>query len=458
MKQLTYGNNYATLNINYNSRLQITQFIGPAGLKGEFQYYDDGRIRFAKDLLSPIGKSVFDRSYEYDHMGRLAQALSGAEARGESPADGPYKQTYQRDVWGNLVARPINLFWGHDNGGYEGSFVNDRNQNWTYDVAGNVIQGAEGGGSYDAAGRKTSGPFIISLSYDGDGRFMRREEVHGFPTYSRTTYFIRSSVLGGKVVTEVDSSGQKQQAYVYANGELLVKQFMIVTQNRLSWQVQNPVTGGRREFNVGNAFGGGEYDPLGAITYYADPYESNPDPTYENTDGNRPLYYDDGNPFIPEGGCELDGMPVSCNFLLRRIENGPFQSQIPTGFTSRVVHMGPGIFVGQYFFGIDVNSDTEGWVAGSNGVVLHTTDQGKTWSEIKAALARHNNWFTDIKFIDTIHGWIVSTNGMIIYTRDGGSSWSEEYRKSGALFRKMASTSQGLFVVGDEMIILRRGL
>jgi len=113
---------------------------------------------------------------------------------------------------------------------------------------------------------------------------------------------------------------------------------------------------------------------------------------------------------------------------------------------------------GQYLFGIDFNGDAAGWVVGSDGVVLHTTDQGKTWSEISAALTRRNNWFTDIKFIDTIHGWIASTDGMIIYTRDGGSSWSEEYRNSSALFRKMASTPQGLFVAGDEKIILRRGL
>ena len=53
-----------------------------------YDYYSDGQLRFSSDLLD----HKFDRFYSYDHMARLVQAFSGAEARGEPATDDrPYK-------------------------------------------------------------------------------------------------------------------------------------------------------------------------------------------------------------------------------------------------------------------------------------------------------------------------------------------------------------------------------
>ena len=104
LKHVLYGSG-RNLNIGYNSRLQMTSFafsVNGTSISGsEFQYYADGRVKFSHDLGNP----AFDRSYGYDHVGRLTLATTGTEARGGTVQDGPYHQSYHYDVWDNLLSR-----------------------------------------------------------------------------------------------------------------------------------------------------------------------------------------------------------------------------------------------------------------------------------------------------------------------------------------------------------------
>src|SRR5262249_1676451 len=85
-RQINYGNGRVE-SFTYNSRLKVAHYEIPAGggfgaaMSLDYQYYDDGRFKYSHNLLD----NRFDRSYEYDHVGRLTKALSGAEARGEPP-------------------------------------------------------------------------------------------------------------------------------------------------------------------------------------------------------------------------------------------------------------------------------------------------------------------------------------------------------------------------------------
>jgi YD repeat-containing protein len=130
LKQMKYGSNI-NLNIGYNRRMNMSSFIG--GFGSEFEYWADGRIKFASNMVNP----GFDRSYSYDQVGRLTEAKTGSEARGGSAADGPYKQSYQYDVWDNLLRR-TNRYWSQSEDLYTAGYVNDRNVEWQYDEAGNV--------------------------------------------------------------------------------------------------------------------------------------------------------------------------------------------------------------------------------------------------------------------------------------------------------------------------------
>jgi len=87
VKALTYGNS-TTLSLSYNNRTQLTHYsvggvrsyasasIQPEG--GDFQYYADGRVKFASDLRTDAtAYGLHDRAYSYDHAARLKEAYSG---------------------------------------------------------------------------------------------------------------------------------------------------------------------------------------------------------------------------------------------------------------------------------------------------------------------------------------------------------------------------------------------
>ena len=77
-------------------------------------------------------------------------------------------------------------------------------------------------------------------------------------------------------------------------------------------------------------------------------------------------------------------------------------------------------------FFVDVN---HGWIAGSNGTLLVTSDGGQTWQKAKK-FTGDNIW--DVYFSDTKNGWLLcerdiysarSPHSYLLQTRDGGSNW-----------------------------------
>ncbi len=66
---------------------------------------------------------------------------------------------------------------------------------------------------------------------------------------------------------------------------------------------------------------------------------------------------------------------------------------------------------------------TTGWVAGSNGTVLNTTNAGTTWTGQTTNTTANIN---GIYFANTTTGWIVGNGGVIKKTTDGGTTWTSE--------------------------------
>jgi photosystem II stability/assembly factor-like uncharacterized protein len=62
-----------------------------------------------------------------------------------------------------------------------------------------------------------------------------------------------------------------------------------------------------------------------------------------------------------------------------------------------------------------------GWAAGWSGTILHTTDGGETWKQVKTAAA---SWsLTSIHFIDAQNGYLSGFAGQLLRTKDGGATW-----------------------------------
>jgi YD repeat-containing protein len=327
IKGLSYGNG-RTLVVTYNSRLQVESYQIPGVIATQYRYTttptspdDDGLVKFAQDLTQV--NSLFDRAYRYDHVGRLTEALTGSEAQGGAAQDGPYYQSFGYDVWDNLTSRG-GRHWSQPADGYTADYTNGRNDAWTYDADGRPTREDDLHHTYDAPGRmvNTSRPgprpsLTITADYDGDGRRLKRTAAG-----EGTTYFLSSSVLGGRVMVELTSingAWRKRRGYVYLGAEMIAEQDSGLFGDRRSvrWLHTDPVTGRRRGTTVNGTVTSlaTEPDPLGVDAGAVDPYLSG---DAGAGGGESDLVYPKyGDALNLSSGCFVDGQLMSCDSAIR---------------------------------------------------------------------------------------------------------------------------------------------
>jgi RHS repeat-associated protein len=260
LKQMNYSNG-RTLSLQYDNRLRPTSWSIPGVLRMQYLYEggNGSRVEFARNQ----DDETLDRSYQYDHVGRLIGSHSGNEARiaiGEQVPllyNGPYSQGYTYDQWGNITARQG---WGGDNPVFTGSYVNNKRVGSTYDAAGNLT--ADGGltYTYDAVGRQLTANFTgFSLQQYYDGNGLRAKKIEN----GVVTLYLSSSVLGGQIVSEMNGGGAVQRGYVYLGSQLVAVQ----QSNAVSWVHQDPVVKSKRVTNGSEAVVSTvELDPWGGNT------------------------------------------------------------------------------------------------------------------------------------------------------------------------------------------------
>jgi YD repeat-containing protein len=343
LKKMTYGNGMRT-SLSYDAMLRVEQFKveaqnqpGGASTKmlKQYSYYADGLPGMADDGRADL----FDRAFSYDHVGRLKEAYTGGEARAflnQTPggvADGPFRQSYGYNVWGDMTGRS-NRFWSRSDT-FGASYVNGRRHdpNWQYDLAGNVLNDTALLYIYDAAGHNRgvsdNSTVWVEQLHDGDGQAVRRVEErldpNGQPAGTETTFYVRSAALGGRVVLELNGQGVKAKGKVYLGGELIAEQFAGV-----EWKHQEPVTGSRGESQADGSFEtGAEFDPLGVDVGRFDPFLAAPTepPATELPSLLR-------GPGVPSGRCTWDVIPILCDQAVALLGRGaavvaPSQTTIP---------------------------------------------------------------------------------------------------------------------------------
>jgi RHS repeat-associated protein len=160
------------------------------------------------------------------------------------------------DKWGNITSKEG---WGGENPAYTASYTNNRRDGLQYDAAGNLTNDGGQNFVYDATGQQSSASYtgyLLQQDYDGDGRRVKKSEN------GTTRYYLRSSVLGGQVVAEMDTSGTWMRGYVYQGGILLA-----VQAGGVNWVHQDPVTKSQRiTDNLGSVVSTVELDPWGGDT------------------------------------------------------------------------------------------------------------------------------------------------------------------------------------------------
>ncbi len=121
-------------------------------------------------------------------------------------------------------------------------------------------------------------------THDGDGvgvKSVTTSQQNGGTPVTTATFYLRSTVLGGRTISEYDSAGTRQKAYVYAGGELLAQQERIIdpitggSTTRLFWQHNNPLNGdGLITDFQGTNLGRITVDPTGVDLGDSDPFST----------------------------------------------------------------------------------------------------------------------------------------------------------------------------------------
>ncbi|MCB0720090.1 MAG: T9SS type A sorting domain-containing protein [Bacteroidetes bacterium] len=94
------------------------------------------------------------------------------------------------------------------------------------------------------------------------------------------------------------------------------------------------------------------------------------------------------------------------------------------------------------------------WAAGDAGTVLHSTNNGTTWTVQPTGIQLD---LTGISFVDANAGWAVGADnfgGIIINTDDGGASWNEQTPPTSGIWRAVDFvTASAGWIVGDRNIL-----
>jgi hypothetical protein len=271
--------------------------------------------------------------------------MTGVESNDDGVA-GAYWQSYSYDVWSNMASR-TGGFWSQNDNDYESYDTRGRNIGWEYDADGRLISRNEPAPdtlpyvplrqSYDAAGRLTlttqttstqdpttqqiyTGQNTRTELYDGDGTGIMEATDTG------TTYYLRSSVLGGQVIAEYDGQGNRQNEYLYAGGVKVIRQASGQVSG-LFWQHQNPVTGDLMETDGQGVVAAKEtLDPTGVSVEDSDPFTP---PAGGGGDEGLTQGQMDGRfaQLLPSsmggaGQCSIDGIQVGCGLVNTVLSTG----------------------------------------------------------------------------------------------------------------------------------------
>lgn len=92
-----------------------------------------------------------------------------------------------------------------------------------------------------------------------------------------------------------------------------------------------------------------------------------------------------------------------------------------------------------------------GWVVGSNGTVLYTTNRGDSW---QSGTTNTTETLYAVDMVNGREGWTVGSSGLILQTTDGGLTWLRQMTRSSETLRAIVMRANTGWAVGDRGTIL----
>lgn len=346
-KTITY-NTLESAQISYSSRMLPAHYELTNKASVNYSYNNDGN----PNEITGLSDAKLHQTFKYDFLGRKTWAK--ADGGGSDPQQ--FDLLYAHSAFGHMTNKQGG-YWFASSSGYAATYQDDRittaNQagtplRVTYDNSGNTLQTekdpnnnntwqlADGPFRYDVMGQVTgegtvsgSNPDQIRF-YDGDGA-----PVKLAPGGTTASYYVRSSALGGQVLTTLGGSGGKLTTEVFANGEILATQCVgcgATGQDLVKSQRRDPY----RTLDLSQSVY--MMDPLGIRVQPATQQQIN------GGQGQQPPPVNPGNYYsastIDAFGtannamtCRLEGRPVPCDKFFRDAANGGVDERISVSTT-----------------------------------------------------------------------------------------------------------------------------
>jgi len=361
LKEMTYSStDSAKVSYDFDAALRPVSYEATSSVlsggyvrKASYEYFNDGSMKKVNDLLN----ASFDQTYSYDFAGRLASSTTGTALNRNDETVTPYAQTIQYDAFGNMTHRTTDV-WGNEDG-FTATYANNRKASGgVLDNEGNMVDSTVAANNYsrwefDASGKNVETKMAWRIGHvgetqidrvdtivptrDGDGVTVKRVDTKTgtqvYPVSTTTTikteYYLISTVLGGKVLTELTAAGTKKRTSVYVGSGVLAEQLVRAADDTHSteWEEvlfkhEDIVTGSYNKTNgdgtlstSGEPPARAELEPLGGRIP-----DNDPEVTDEAQNFDLSTFRHFGNLESAEFGCELDGMPFPCSLVdeLRR--------------------------------------------------------------------------------------------------------------------------------------------
>ncbi len=108
----------------------------------------------------------------------------------------------------------------------------------------------------------------------------------------------------------------------------------------------------------------------------------------------------------------------------------------------------------QSLTGVFFINSREGWVVGDQGTILHTKDGGKKWEPQKSPVLDQK--LLKVQFVNEKEGFAVGTFGVVLSTKDGGVNWERlPFKEDVTLNDLFFSNAKEGYIVGEFETILR---
>ena len=94
-----------------------------------------------------------------------------------------------------------------------------------------------------------------------------------------------------------------------------------------------------------------------------------------------------------------------------------------------------------------------GYMVGSSGVAMKTTDHGYSWTTMSTGVAAK---LENVTFVNNLVGWIVGDSSTILKTTDGGTHWSKYIVQSNYHFDWVTFVDDSIgWIVGSTGVIMK---